>query len=147
MGRQQNISEATAQKIESEVRRIAEDGVNDARCPFTEKQHELDALARGLLGYETLTSEEIRSYLYGRPPVHGSALPAARRGRPRETQVAWSLNRRANQCLAKRVCGPCTCLLEKLLGAEGCGHKHAFRRRSNHALAVQSYLGHKRRRI
>jgi cell division protease FtsH len=95
MGRQQNVSEATAQKIDSEVRRLVEDGLNDARRILTEKAHELEALARGLLEYETLTGEEIRNLLDGQPPVRdtgdpitpsrGSAVPTAGRGRPRES--------------------------------------------------------------
>ncbi len=92
MGRQQNISEATAQKIDSEVRRLVEGGLNDARRILTEKQHELEALARGLLEYETLTGDEIRNLLNGQPPVRdagdtvspvrGSAVPTAGRDRP-----------------------------------------------------------------
>jgi cell division protease FtsH len=95
MGRQQNISEATAQKIDSEVRRLVEGGLNDARRILTEKQHELEALAKGLLEYETLTGDEIRNLLDGQPPirdvgdavgpVRGSAVPTAGRGRPRES--------------------------------------------------------------
>jgi cell division protease FtsH len=95
MGRQQNVSEATAQKIDSEVRRLVEGGLNDARRILTEKQHELEALARGLLEYETLTGEEIRNLLDGQPPVRdtgdtipptrGSAVPTTRPGRPRES--------------------------------------------------------------
>jgi cell division protease FtsH len=72
MGRQQNISEATSQKIDSEVRRLVEDGLNDARRILTEKAHELEALARGLLEYETLTGDEIRNLLDGQPPVRDS---------------------------------------------------------------------------
>jgi cell division protease FtsH len=95
MGRQQNVSEATAQKIDSEVRRLVEDGLNDARRILTEKAHELEALARGLLEYETLSGDEIRHLLDGQPPVRdtgeaispsrGSAVPTAGRGRPRES--------------------------------------------------------------
>jgi cell division protease FtsH len=69
MGRQQNVSEATAQKIDSEVRRLVEDGLNDARRILTEKAHELEALARGLLEYETLSGDEIRHLLDGQPPI------------------------------------------------------------------------------
>jgi cell division protease FtsH len=95
MGRQQNLSEATAQKIDSEVRRLVEDGLNDARRILTEKEHDLEALARGLLEYETLSGDEIRNLLDGQPPIRdsgdtvtptrGSAVPTAGRGRPRET--------------------------------------------------------------
>jgi cell division protease FtsH len=71
-----------------------EGGLNDARRILTEKQHELEALARGLLEYETLTGDEIRDLLNGKPPVRdtadpvtptrGSPVPSAGRGRPRE---------------------------------------------------------------
>ena len=100
MGRQQNVSEATAQKIDSEVRRLVEDGLNDARRILTEKQHELEALARGLLEYETLSGEEIRNLLDGQPPVRdtgdtvtptrGSAVPDHPAGRPRESDGGLS---------------------------------------------------------
>ena len=39
---------------------LVEDGLNDARRILTEKEHELEALARGLLEYETLTGERFR---------------------------------------------------------------------------------------
>ncbi|UVF22266.1 ATP-dependent zinc metalloprotease FtsH (plasmid) [Microvirga terrae] len=85
MGRQQNVSEATAQKIDSEVRRLVEDGLNDARRILTEKAHELEALARGLLEYETLTGEEIRNLLDGQPSVRddgGTSAAKHRTSRP-----------------------------------------------------------------
>src|SRR3712207_9192046 len=65
-----------------------EGGRNDARRILTEKQHELEALAKGLLEYETLTGDEIRNLLNGQPPVRdsgdsvspvrGSAVPNTR---------------------------------------------------------------------
>src|ERR671916_10343 len=95
MGRQQNISEATAQTIDKEVRRLVEIGLNDARTILTEHRDELESLAKGLLEYETLSGEEIRNLLDGQPPVRdvgdpvtptrGSPVPSAGRGRPRES--------------------------------------------------------------
>ncbi len=96
MGRQQNVSEATAQKIDSEVRRLVEGGLRDARRILTEKQADLESLARGLLEYETLSGDEIHKLLDGQPPVRdsnepttpsrGSPVPSAGRTRPpRET--------------------------------------------------------------
>jgi cell division protease FtsH len=95
MGRQQNVSEATAQKIDQEVRRLVEAGLNDARRILEEKKDDLESLARGLLEYETLSGDEIRDLLDGKPPVRdtgepitpsrGSPVPSAGRGRPRET--------------------------------------------------------------
>jgi cell division protease FtsH len=69
MGRQQNISEATSQKIDAEVRRLVEMGLADARRIITEKRQDLETLAQGLLEYETLSGDEIMGLLKGRPPV------------------------------------------------------------------------------
>jgi cell division protease FtsH len=95
VGRQQNVSEATAQKIDAEIRRFVESGLTEARRILTEKREDLEVLAKGLLEYETLTGEEIRDLLNGKPPVRdtgeptpparGSPVPSAGRGRPRET--------------------------------------------------------------
>src|SRR5918994_774370 len=93
MGRQQNISEATAQTIDKEVRRLVETGLNDARRILTENREELETLAKGILEYETLTGDEIRGLLEGKPPVRdtgdpptparASPVPTAGKGRPR----------------------------------------------------------------
>src|SRR4051812_47956828 len=95
MGRQQNVSEATAQTIDKEVRRLVEQGLADARRILTEKRADLEALAHGLLEYETLSGDEIRNLLDGHPPVRdsgdnpaparGSPVPTAGRNRPRES--------------------------------------------------------------
>ncbi|MEA2839149.1 MAG: cell division protease FtsH [Methylobacteriaceae bacterium] len=69
MGRQQNISEATSQKIDAEVRRLVESGLAEARRIITEKRQDLETLAQGLLEYETLSGDEIMGLLKGRPPV------------------------------------------------------------------------------
>ncbi len=75
MGRQQNISEATSQKIDAEVRRLVEFGLADATRIITEKRHELEILAKGLLEYETLTGDEIMALFQGRPPVRELGEP------------------------------------------------------------------------
>jgi cell division protease FtsH len=69
IGRQQTVSEATAQKIDAEVRRLVEAGLADATRILTEKREDLETLAKGLLEYETLTGEEIVELLKGHPPV------------------------------------------------------------------------------
>ena len=68
MGRQRNISEATAQKIDAEVRRILDEAYATAKKILTEKRKDLETLAQGLLEYETLTGDEIRDLLNGKPP-------------------------------------------------------------------------------
>ncbi len=69
MGRQTTVSEATAQKIDAEVRRLVEMGLSEATRIITEKRKDLETLAKGLLEYETLTGEEIVNLLKGTPPV------------------------------------------------------------------------------
>jgi cell division protease FtsH len=54
-----------------------EDGLNDARRILTEKAHELEALAKGLLEYETLSGDEIRHLLDGQPPVRDAGEAGA----------------------------------------------------------------------
>jgi cell division protease FtsH len=95
VARHQNVSEATAQKIDAEIRRLVESGLNEARRILNEKREDLEVLAKGLLEYETLTGDEIRDLLEGKPPVRDtgepttpprpSPVPSAGRGRPRET--------------------------------------------------------------
>ena len=82
IGRQQTISEATAQKIDAEVRRLVEAGLAEATKIITEKRDDLETLAKGLLEYETLTGEEIEQLLKGHPPVRdtgGDSEPPLRR--------------------------------------------------------------------
>jgi cell division protease FtsH len=68
IAQRKNISEATAQKIDAEIRRILDEAYETARRILTEKRQDLETLAQGLLEYETLTGEEIRDLLAGKPP-------------------------------------------------------------------------------
>ncbi len=79
VSRQQNVSEETAQKIDSEIRRLVETGLVDARRILSDHAHDLEALAQGLLEYETLSGTEIRDLLDGRPPVRQQDEPASPR--------------------------------------------------------------------
>ncbi|MCZ0738749.1 ATP-dependent zinc metalloprotease FtsH [Phreatobacter sp. AB_2022a] len=91
MGRQQSISEATAQKIDSEVKRLVQEGYVEARRILTEKHEEFVRVAEALLEYETLTGEELKDLIAGKPPVRdsepdknsgrSSAVPTAGKGR------------------------------------------------------------------
>jgi cell division protease FtsH len=93
VSRQQNISEETAKKIDIEVRRLVEEGLSEARRILTERRSELEALAKGLLEFETLSGDEIKDLLAGKPPVRegftepsqprASAVPPAGKTRPR----------------------------------------------------------------
>jgi len=97
VARQQNVSEATAQTIDSEVRRFVEAGLQDARRILNEKKEDLEILAKGLLEYETLSGDEIRDLLVGKAPVRdngeppapprGSPVPSTGWGKPREGEA------------------------------------------------------------
>jgi cell division protease FtsH len=84
VSRTQNISEATAQKIDSEVRRLVEDGHLEAKQILEAKRADLEALAKGLIEYETLTGDEIKDLIIGKPPVRGEPAEGPA---PRSTAV------------------------------------------------------------
>ncbi len=65
VSRTQNVSEETARKIDSEVKRLVEEGYNEAKRILTEKAHEHELLSQALLEYETLSGEEIAIVLRG----------------------------------------------------------------------------------
>jgi cell division protease FtsH len=63
------VSEATAQLIDSEVRRLIEEAETSARGILIEHIDELHRLSQALLEYETLSGDEIRGLLRGEPIV------------------------------------------------------------------------------
>jgi cell division protease FtsH len=93
VSRTQNASEATVQKIDTEIRRFVEEGYNEATRILTEKRADLEALAKGLLEFETLSGDEIQDLLAGKKPnresvleptgPRTSAVPPAGKPRPR----------------------------------------------------------------
>ncbi|MBR0813939.1 MULTISPECIES: ATP-dependent zinc metalloprotease FtsH [Bradyrhizobium] len=94
VSRTQNASEATVQKIDSEIRRLVEEGYKEATRILTEKHADLEALAKGLLEFETLSGDEIIDLLKGKKPNRESVLepttprasavpPAGKSPRPR----------------------------------------------------------------
>ncbi len=80
-----NVSEETAQIIDEEVRRLVDEGFAWAKKILTKRKKDLEALAQGLLEFETLTGSEIDDLLSGKqpardlgddtPPSRGSAVP------------------------------------------------------------------------
>ena len=98
VSRTQNVSEATAQKIDAEIRKIIDAAYSKAQEILTERINDLHVLARGLLEYETLSGDEIIALLKGIAPVRtpfeepeptrgtGPSVPTA--GRPRGGIIA-----------------------------------------------------------
>ncbi len=68
VSRTQNVSESTAQKIDAEVKRLVDEGHAVARKILTKKNKDLEALAKGLLEFETLTGDEIINLIKGIRP-------------------------------------------------------------------------------
>jgi cell division protease FtsH len=62
-----NVSEATAQTIDREIRRIVEEGHGLARSTLAENRHHLERIAQGLLEHETLSGEDITAIMRGEP--------------------------------------------------------------------------------
>ena len=59
----QSVSEAVAQKIDKEIRKLVDEGYNQAKKILTEKIDDLHKIAKALLTYETLTGEEIEDII------------------------------------------------------------------------------------
>jgi cell division protease FtsH len=101
VSRQQSVSEETNRKIDSEVRKLVETGLEEARTILTEKRADLEVLAKGLLEYETLTGEEIKDLIKGIKPnretviepttPRSSAVPPAGKPRPRPDAPAGDI--------------------------------------------------------
>ncbi len=80
------VSESTAQKIDSEVRRLIDEAYVEATNILKDNHDGFVAIAEGLLEYETLSGDEIKAILRGEkpsrdlgddtPPSRGSAVPS-----------------------------------------------------------------------
>jgi cell division protease FtsH len=93
VNRQRQMSNETAQAIDAEIRKIVEDGYKRANSLLTENREQLEALAKALLEYETLSGDEIKKVLAGETidrggtkgpsiPAAGSSIPKAKRPKP-----------------------------------------------------------------
>jgi cell division protease FtsH len=89
-----HMSDETAKLIDAEIRGLIEDGERTAREILTAHTDELHIVAKGLLEYETLSGDEVRDLLDGKPPVResmtgepsvprASPVPSTGRGRPK----------------------------------------------------------------
>ncbi len=90
------VSEATAQLIDSEVRRLIEEAETSARTILIDHIDDLHRISQALLEYETLSGDEIRGLLRGEPivrrdpddtPATPPAMPTTRPTSGRRTSV------------------------------------------------------------
>ena len=63
VARQQNMSEETAKKVDSEIKKFVEKGYDRAKKVLTDKIDDLHKLAKALLTYETLSGSEIEDII------------------------------------------------------------------------------------
>jgi len=72
LGRQvtthRNVSEATMQKVDAEIRRIIDQQYALARRLIEENQDKIEAMTQALLEWETLDADQIDDIMEGRPP-------------------------------------------------------------------------------
>jgi len=88
IGEQRDYSEAVAQQIDEEVRRIIQNAYQRARQVLMEHREQLDAVAQRLLEVETLEAEEFLAVLEGRPLPTRPQEPPAQPPRGKEKPVS-----------------------------------------------------------
>jgi cell division protease FtsH len=64
----QNVSEATMQKVDSEIKRIIDEQYNLARRLLEENRDKVEAMTKALLEWETIDADQINDIMDGRPP-------------------------------------------------------------------------------
>jgi len=63
-----NLSEATMQKVDSEIRRIIDEQYAVARKLIEDNRDKIEVMTKALLEWETLDAEQINDIMAGRPP-------------------------------------------------------------------------------
>jgi cell division protease FtsH len=63
-----NLSEATMQKVDVEIRRIIDEQYALARRLIEENREKVDRMAKALLEWETLDGDQVNDIMEGRPP-------------------------------------------------------------------------------
>ncbi len=94
MQRSTHMSDETQQLVDAEVKRFVEEGYDTAKRVILENIDDLHRIAGALLEYETLTGDEIRDLMNGKPPYRaadadvtaskGTGVPKAGRPAPKK---------------------------------------------------------------
>ena len=85
ISRARDYSEATAEQIDGEVRKLIDDAYQTAKTVLTERRSNLEAIAKALLEYETLDGAQIKEIIqHGRliNPPPGSPPPPSQKMPP-----------------------------------------------------------------
>ncbi|AVG14485.1 MULTISPECIES: ATP-dependent zinc metalloprotease FtsH [Chromobacteriaceae] len=84
-----NLSEATMQQVDQEIRRIIDEQYALARRLLEENRDKVEAMTAALLEYETIDAEQINDIMEGkppRPPKPGSGFAAKADDKPAEPE-------------------------------------------------------------
>jgi cell division protease FtsH len=63
-----NVSETTLQKVDAEIRRIIDEQYKLARKLLEENRGKVETMAKALLEWETLDSDQLDDIMAGKPP-------------------------------------------------------------------------------
>jgi cell division protease FtsH len=63
-----NLSEATMQKVDAAIRKIIDERYGIARKLIEENRDKVEAMAKALLEWETIDSDQINDIMDGKPP-------------------------------------------------------------------------------
>ena len=77
MQRSVHMSDETQQVVDAEVKRFVDEGYQTAQKVIRENIDGLHTIAQALLEYETLTGDEIRNLMDGKPPVRDDGAELA----------------------------------------------------------------------
>jgi len=70
-----NVSEATLQRVDAEIRRIIDTQYRLARKLLEENRDKVEVMAKALLEWETIDAEQINDIMSGRPPRPPKPVP------------------------------------------------------------------------
>jgi len=77
-----NISEATMQQVDAEIRRIIDQQYGLARKLIEENRDKIESMAKSLLEWETLDTDQIDDIMAGKPPRPPKPAPTAQAPQP-----------------------------------------------------------------
>lgn len=69
VAKNQHVSDETQKMVDAEIKSFVNQGYDTAKQILTDHEDQLHSIAQGLLEYETLSGEEIKNLLDGKPPV------------------------------------------------------------------------------
>ena len=72
-----NVSEETARLVDSEIKRLVTTAYEQAKSLLTKKKKEWETLSKALIEYETLTGDEIKDVIAGKPIDKSEEVPVS----------------------------------------------------------------------